>query len=495
MPDTLVGDRIEGTDLMIDMSHVAGAIPTLVELGAAKDITIDFEDITIDFDDADLTGDVAVAVIEAVRRARKLSLCFCFVNGGRDFFDNLSNAMSSNENLHTFRIKFGGSVNSVDIAAIYLADVLGGHITLRSFSFDGCIGDDACVMLVESLCGNEYLREIELSINEANPAPEQRAVEEMKRVLDENYTLVAISITNFDEDGALSIICDNVSKRNQSLWAQRRALKTLAQFNGYGFDNLASLSFRNKILEFFVPQAFAFQSSLHTGAVKVDAREVSEAPGQIFVDGLEAPAEFVADHDELPAVIEPVEAEWLQEEQRNSFIEHRLANKIENSPNISNRTIVLLSFSRLSKELEVALLDSSPAEVVRADDVDVLPGWAGGAKVFVHGIGADDLNPSLLDMLKCSSVLMYEDDVCDLIRELKEDKGLPLKLRKVKRMEGLPSVPEELSLMNTSSHDSAESDEASDPSSDSAEFVVTVRNMFLEIAAGSSHRSVLSANF
>lgn len=149
--------------------------------------------------------------------------------------------------------------------------------------------------------------------------------------------------------------------------------------------------------------------------------------------------------------------------------------------------------SRLSDKLKAALLDNSQAEVARVYSVDVLPGWVAGAKVFIHDICADDFNPSLIDMLKRSDVLMYEDDVCDLLRELKEDKNFPFKVRKVKALEGLPSLPEELSLMNMSSHGFTKSDAASVSSSGSSEIVVNVRNTFWEIGSALSSGRLCSA--
>lgn len=49
-----------------------------------------------------------------------------------------------------------------------------------------------------------------------------------------------------------------------------------------------------------------------------------------------------------------------------------------------------------------------------------------------------------------SSVVLYEDDVDDMLQELQE--SLPFNFRKVKARGNLPAVPEELSLMNVSLH-------------------------------------------
>ena len=217
-------------------------IPHIVELVAAKSVEISVF--------VNVTGPVAAALMEAARTAWDLTIIFNFCDVlTPDFFDQFADAVSKNVNLHKFGL--GASHYEVaDIAASRLVNVLGCHDALRSFSFHGRMSDGAIAALVESLCKNEHMREVKFS-SLFGVFPE-RTVEQLKRLLDNNYTLIDIRIGQPSEQ-ALGSICDNAATRNRSLWKQRTALQALKQFKGYGFATLASVSFRNSLLEYFLP--------------------------------------------------------------------------------------------------------------------------------------------------------------------------------------------------------------------------------------------------
>merc|ERR1712079_472907 len=88
------------------------------------------------------------------------------------------------------------------------------------------------------------------------------------------------------EGQALCGICADVSARNRTLWQQRAALQALARFSCYGFATLASLCFRNKILEYFLPvwAAFAPRSIAEhqqLGLTAAQLREIGYTAGEL----------------------------------------------------------------------------------------------------------------------------------------------------------------------------------------------------------------------
>merc|ERR1711977_771224 len=109
--------------------------------------------------------------------------------------------------------------------------------------------DGVLTALVKSVCESEHVRELNLCGYFGDL--EECTVEQLKLSLDKSYGLVDIRIRYGCE--MLSIVCDYVSSRNRCLWQQRAALHALARFNGYGFATLASLAFRNRVLEYFLP--------------------------------------------------------------------------------------------------------------------------------------------------------------------------------------------------------------------------------------------------
>lgn len=186
----------------------------------------------------------------------------------------------------------------------------------------------------------------------------------------------------------------------------------------------------------------------------------------------------------------------MQEQLRLSFIEDRIASE-SSQPilEVGRRAPVMLSFSRISEALETALLSTSAAEVARGKLVDVKPAWANGAKVLVEGIQADDLHEALRSCLCSSKLLLYQDDVEDLLTELKNT--VPFKIRKLKGQGVAAVVPENLSTLTDFSDDFGSVADASVASSQQDEEVTaTVHNTFwIMCSTESNGKTVLSAPF
>lgn len=93
------------------------------------------------------------------------------------------------------------------------------------------------------------------------------------------------------------------------------------------------------------------------------------------------------DHEELAAVIDPAEANAVVHEQwATSRVEHAL-------PPLAVQTakdIVVLALTKHSKEVEDSLLACDLATLLKNDNFDIKPEWAGGAKVFVSEFGPGD---------------------------------------------------------------------------------------------------------
>jgi len=154
------------------------------------------------------------------------------------------------------------------------------------------------------------------------------------------------------------------------------------------------------------------------------------------------------EHAEPPAYILPEEAAQTADELWATNVEVAF----ERSPNEfvqSSRETVLLTFSRASEPLDVALLASGAAQAAIAIGVDVKPQWAHGAKIFVNShVEAPFMDPMAMHG---GHVLVYKDEVDDLLTDLKH---LPYTIRKLKPTASRRVFPEHLSLLEVSSGNS-----------------------------------------
>ena len=119
-----------------------------------------------------------------------------------------------------------------------------------------------------------------------------------------------------------------------------------------------------------------------------------------------AVTEDVFDEEE-PIAIPPVEAVHIANELWASGLQRAPAS-LPLDRNVAG--LQLLTFHRHSKAIEDCLLASPPAEARRAAGDDPQPAWAGGAKVFVPGIGPEIVDS--VDMpLRVRHALCYAADV------------------------------------------------------------------------------------
>lgn len=155
------------------------------------------------------------------------------------------------------------------------------------------------------------------------------------------------------------------------------------------------------------------------------------------------------EHDEAPSCITPAEAACSSNELWASGVEALISGRPREVAR-KRREKVLLTFSRSTPLLDQALLASSPAQVAISNGVDVQPAWAHPAKIFVEDVGPEHVEPPFLDTMASmsSQVVLYEDDVDDLLEEIKH---LSYSFRKVKPSLAGPVLPEEASLFGISS--------------------------------------------
>jgi len=162
--------------------------------------------------------------------------------------------------------------------------------------------------------------------------------------------------------------------------------------------------------------------------------------GEVIMEGIH--------HSDPPTLIDQQESAQIAEERWASCIDY-LQERHESSGANPGQNVVVLTFSRASAELDAVLMQSVPAQSAILSGVDIKPNWAGGAKIFVPNVGPD-IDMPWLDHLLPSNVIMYEDDVADLMEALREALAYRIMKRKPYAA-GLCYVPKEGSLMAVSS--------------------------------------------
>jgi len=195
--------------------------------------------------------------------------------------------------------------------------------------------------------------------------------------------------------------------------------------------------------------------------------------------------------EERSRTIGPEEAAAISHELWTTNIEQLVRTGSHVLPSQPRQRIVVLTFRRVSTELDAALLQSPIAHDAIAKGVDLQPVWAHGAKIFVGGIGPEKLDAPGLAHLSPANVAIYEEDESELMDALRQ----LLPYRVMKRKPGTAGkcvVPDDLSLANLSSNmtsiiTNAGGSQASCPETSLTEELVpslnlleyTVRNTFI----------------
>ena len=398
--------------------------------------------------------------------------------------------------------------------SVSLLDAAASSQTLRSLAVGGTFGLATLEALGDVTEFNPMIRSLSFYPDEFTYGNFDVVIAE---ALEYNHGLTSISIGSdlgvwrVDIRALVNRVCRRNKETLFALNQLRNSLLFLARLTEGGFHSLRSRTFRNKVMEMLWPSEHVFvclkgevswatagsqqDVVVGTDAATVEDRSEVAAP----------PDEFVADHIDPPAVICPLEAAMTQEEHRISFVEHRIASEHAGSCPAARappdgRKVVLLTFSASSPELDEALFSSSATEVARCQGANLRPEWAHRMKIFVGNVGPQHVEPPFFDVEQSthSHVLVYEDDVEDLLRELQDGKGLPLRICKVKGFKArnnFPALPQEHSLIDQSSH-SLDSLSVSTLADHSTEIEVVVRNTFFEIivAAGASSTDKASAH-
>merc|ERR1711862_322045 len=114
--------------------------------------------------------------------------------------------------------------------------------------------------------------------------------------------------------------------------------------------------------------------------------------------------------------------------------------------------IIILAFNRFREDVEKALLESLVARRAVARGLNIQPDWAGGAKVFVQGLGPENFEaPTIVGELRPWHVVVLEEEEEGILSALEE---LPHRYVKLNSSSGRRVVPNMLSLMEVSSEGS-----------------------------------------
>lgn len=151
-----------------------------------------------------------------------------------------------------------------------------------------------------------------------------------------------------------------------------------------------------------VASASSSSDRIQDGAEQTALEPAAQQPESVI--------EFV-EHDEPAAVIPPPEASSTQHEVWASGVAAFINGAVVSAaPAASEPRLLLLTFARLTKELDDALLASAPAQKMMPHG-DVKPDWAEGAKIFAV-VDKDAFLAALPTdtVLKPWHVVLYEDD-------------------------------------------------------------------------------------
>jgi len=130
------------------------------------------------------------------------------------------------------------------------------------------------------------------------------------------------------------------------------------------------------------------------------------------------------------------EAAAVAEECWASAVEALCAGRGTTSPRGNDLEVVVLTFGRDGLAFDNALLTSPPALRAVELGVDIKPGWANGAKVFVPGLSATDVAEIRVDLLP-RHVVALASDVQQILEALT---SLPSRSRP-RLKAGKPAVP------------------------------------------------------
>lgn len=174
----------------------------------------------------------------------------------------------------------------------------------------------------------------------------------------------------------------------------------------------------------------------------------TRCPSAKVADKLATPA---VTHVDEPAKISPLEAQSIAQHQWATLVEHRVHHAASAATAASRQPdhIVMLTFNRHPEELERALLLSGPARTARAMGIDVKPGWANGAKVFVDDVGPERFDVELGPM----NVVLHEADEGAVFEALQ---ALPFNVKRLKSGSGRAFVPNDFSMIDVSSDEAPE---------------------------------------
>jgi len=232
------------------------------------------------------------------------------------------------------------------------------------------------------------------------------------------------------------------------VWKTLAAL-SLCSKNG-GFKSLTGATFRTTIFVHFMPPKCHFKAKPwiympcpelpstnqrlkcvgHSEQSSLSSVQPEEPVGNVSKEKVSVGLKQCNDDDEASAVImegledaqatatiPQEEASQIANEQWASAVEmgimagaHMEADEtIASEAGASGETLLVLTFGRPPQNFERALMESSLAQTLSAQGVNLKPEWAGGAKIFAKGVSADVLDKIYFD-LGVQHILVAVDD-------------------------------------------------------------------------------------
>jgi len=198
--------------------------------------------------------------------------------------------------------------------------------------------------------------------------------------------------------------------------------------------------------------------------------------------------------DEHVAEVSPREAAAIAEERWATGVQW-LANRWERTHEPTRQAgtaadprrrgdILILEFSRDPPTFDAVLLNSSLAQQIKLEGVDVQPDWANGAKVFVHNLQPDMVEETHVE-LKRRHVILYEEDeghvlsALDTLPSRTRPRIKPNSHRACVPVEGSPFMMQDLSARFTSEPSMPSATSTSVDADADSTYIVVVKRTFL----------------
>jgi len=284
---------------------------------------------------------------------------------------------------------------------LVICEAMKHNTTLQSCSIDFTdtkVSDETGAAMAEALKVNTSLQSCSIDLGGTEVSDETGAA--MAEALKVNTSLQSCSIDLYgteagdETNSGLETVYSHVMSRNSTLLALRRVLMQLARRDdSMGFQSLKSGSFRNTILDFFVPRACNFQT---LGPERADLSSMGSSLGKPLpqtasVAGIDAHEESHSEPDKEVQLDHALVASMAEASEReNSDLAAAIVrSKADAMPAVNLHGVVLLRLTRCARTPQVVDAITTSADladcraVVAEAGCELRPKWAGGAWILL----------------------------------------------------------------------------------------------------------------